>query len=167
MHECAFVFDRDFIRRGLRRDHVWWSLYRVLFYCALMALIGLYYGFAVFTAPAMLAILLMGLVAILGVSALVYRKAVDGTLEMLKRQSPDHSMRFVADDEHIAVHFEQGEQRYRWEDLRRIWRYPDVWLIEIVKNRSLLFPPLAASTEMKDFITERSRAAGLKVDHVL
>lgn len=167
MHECEFRFDREFIRRALRRDHFWWSLYRILFFLGIMALLGVYYGFGIFRNSTILGIVGLGLAFLIALGFRIYRKSIDITLQVLERQSPDRSIRLVADNDYIALHFQEAHQRYRWQDLRRLWRYPDVWLIEIVKNQSIPVPPDQVPPQMRDFITERCRAAGLKVDQLL
>ena len=162
MYECEFTFDRDFFRRALRRDHFWWSLYSVLAFAGLLLLIGAVWGFAALVHPSTLRVIAIGTLAILLVRYVVYRLAIKQTFALFEQQSPSRRIRFVAHDDELEVIVDQGTQRYRWEKLRRLWRYHDVWLFEIIKNRSMLLDPNAASDEMKNFIVARCEAAGLK-----
>ncbi len=158
-HEFSYTFDRAFIRKGLRRDWVWRGWLIVGLYVAAGVLITLVserrvaagVGFAV------------GLPFVWWVCARAFRQLIDRTFQMWSLQAPDHTMRFRLDDDGFEVDLSKGHVRYSWSDLRRLWRYPDVWALEIIKMQSVLFPPDAASDEAKAFIVERCRAAGVRV----
>lgn len=159
-HEFRFAFDREFLRAGLRRDYVWRAWFVATVYIALGIAGALYFPqfrFALVGGFGMAG----GLVAVL-----VMRKfngLVDATFEHWAKLAPTKSVRVLLDDDGFAVEMENGSSRYAWRDLRRLWRYPDVWAIEIVKMQSVLFPPSAAPDAARDFIIERCRAAGIRV----
>jgi hypothetical protein len=77
-------------------------------------------------------------------------------------QSPNRRLTYRLDDDAILVETESGNARYEWKKLRRLWRYRDVWLIEVVKNMSVFFPP-SAPEEIKEFVVDRCREAGVRV----
>lgn len=159
-HEFSFEFDRAFIRAGLRRDYTWRAWAALLGYPAL--------GIAASLVFPQFRWLLIGIFGVGGplVAWLLMRRferQVDVTLEHWQKLSPSSTIRFVLDDEGFAVEMPHGSSRYGWSGLRRLWRYPDTWLIEIVRKHSVLFPPDAASPEAREFLLERCRTAGVRV----
>jgi len=72
-------------------------------------------------------------------------------------------MVFRFDDDGFDVVVGSATNRYAWRGMRRPWRYPDVWLLEIVKNMSVFFPPQAASDEVQAYVVKRCRDAGVGV----
>jgi len=95
--------------------------------------------------------------------ASVFRRAIDATFELWLKQSPNRRLNFSVDDDGIVVSLEKGSSRYSWGDFRRVWRYSDVWILEIVKNRSVLFPIREAPAEMANYMVDRLRAAHVRV----
>ena len=67
------------------------------------------------------------------------------------------------DDEGFSVVHESSRSHFTWQGLRRLWRYDDVWLVEILKMQSVFFPPDQVREEVRDYILERCRAAGIRV----
>jgi len=162
-HELTVRFDREFIRNGLKRDYVWRAIYRV----GLIVVLGLVAVLALRRGgydAAWVPLPFVGLVLVTAARfAIGFRTMVDRTLQLWLKQSPDGTILFRADHEAITIDLEESHTRYNWGDLRRLWRYDDVWLIEVVKNTSVLFPPQDAPEEMKRFIVERCRNAGVRV----
>ena len=62
----------------------------------------------------------------------------------------------------IEVKMPNGTARHEWKGLRRLWRYHDIWLIEIVKMQSVLFPSTAPQ-EARDYVVERCTEAGVRM----
>lgn len=100
---------------------------------------------------------------ILAARVIVLRRAVDATHAYFVNRSPNRIMRFTVTETEITVEFENTSDRYTWKGMRRLWRYPDVWLIEIVRMRSILYPVQAAPSEMSDLVVEACRRAGIRV----
>ena len=88
--------------------------------------------------------------------------ATKRTLELMTKTSPDRRMCFEVDDDGVTVRLGESRSRYAWGDLRRLWRYHDVWLLEIARMSSLLFPVRRASQAMQEFIVARCEAAGVR-----
>jgi hypothetical protein len=159
VHEFSFTFDREFLRAGMRRDHVW----RGWLMAGLYLVFVLTYGFTTRSFDAIfVGVGAVGLIVIVWAYSRRFRILVDRTHELWSKGSSEAVMSFRLDDEGFEVALSRGSSFYRWADLRRLWRYPDVWLLEIVKMQSVLFPPSAASDAARDFIVERCRSAGLR-----
>ena len=92
-----------------------------------------------------------------------FHKGGTHVFRMWQQQSPSGTIRYELDDEGYTVQLDNANTRHAWQGLRRLWQYPDVWLIEIVKNQSTFFPPDAASPEIQEYIRERCRAGGARV----
>jgi hypothetical protein len=158
--EFAFRFDRGLIRSALRRDYAWRPVVAILLLVG--ALVG-HRAWAGHFDGLIVALVASGTIAVIGVFIVTFRGLVERTFQLWSRQSPSGNMRFVLDDEGFTVCMDQTTSRYHWQGLRRLWRYHDVWIVEIVKNQSVLFPPEAASAEKREFIVERCRRAGVRV----
>lgn len=158
-HEFEYAFDEAFLRTALKRDLFWRGVYAT---AALgLVLLGVWLWLGRVT-PTILAILGVGVLVLWALLYRLWRKAARGILELWTRQSPDRIQRFRLDDEGFEVCMGASTSRYTWKGLRRLWRYGDVWLIEIVKNMSVFFPPDAPSDAAKDFLVERCREAGVR-----
>ena len=160
MHQFEFGFDAAFMRAALRRDFYWRIGYANLALGAVLLGTRLWVG--QFT-PVTIGIVLAGsafvtwwLLRLLGTCA----RRID---ELWAQQSPDRRIRYELDDDGFDVVMENAKARYEWKGMRRLWRYPDVWILEIVKNMSVFFPPAAVPQEVRDFIVERCRSAGVRV----
>lgn len=159
-HSIEFEFDVPFIRAGLRRDFAWRAALLAGLMAGLLLASRLWLG--VFH-PFLLAAVGAGTAVVLLRLHLAFRSAAQCTYELWSRQSPSRRIRFELDDEGFRVVLDQSNVRYEWRGLRRLWRYPDVWIVEIVKHLSVFFPPGAASEEARAYVVERCRAAGVRV----
>lgn len=158
-HEFQYTFDEPFLRTALKRDIAWRGAYAMIAFALLLAGVWLWTRQL---SPLTLAIVGAGVVLLWG---LLYRAWCLGAVrlvELWSKQSPDRVMAFRLDDEGFDVDVGSAHARYTWAGLRRLWRYSDVWIIEIVKNLSVFFPPEAASEEARAFIVERCEANGVR-----
>jgi hypothetical protein len=159
-HEFSFPFDKAFIHAALKRD----------FYDKIYQLGGV--AAAVF----MLAWFLIRPpldfyvpVALLGLGVIVARvlsllkRSVAQVHELWTKQAPDGVIRYVLDEQGFEIRLQESHARYEWQGLRRLWRYDDVWIVEIVKNMSVFFPSDAAPAEVREFVVERCEQAGVRV----
>jgi hypothetical protein len=151
-------FDRRFLWRALRRDHAWILLYAVVIYVILMVLLAWALGESRWLVGLPIGVVLLGLVFFLRL-----RTAVRRTHELWLKQSPSRTVRYLVDAEGLTIDMDHAQSRYAWKDLRRLWCYSDVWLFEIVRMQSVPFPPREAPKEMKAFILDCCRAAGVRV----
>lgn len=159
-HEFQYTFGVPFLRTALRRDHLWRGYVAgallLLLPVAARLLLGQW-------TPSMIVVAVVagGFVSWRGHRRL--EGLAETTAELWTTQSPSGVVRFVLDDDGFEVRMDRSHARYAWSDLRRLWRYDDVWMIEVVKMQSVFFPPDCAQPEAMDFLAERCRAAGVKV----
>ena len=106
---------------------------------------------------------LLGAVMIVWRFYALLEKVARRVFDLWTKQSPGGVIRYELDDEGFSVVLENGNSRFSWEGLRRLWRYHDVWLVEILKMQSVFFPPDQAPEEVREFIVERCQAAGVRV----
>lgn len=159
VHEVSYAFDLALIRRGMRRDILWRAIYASLVF--LFA-----FGLCMVLLPDMLWLFgpALGFLSVFALLVLWfgYLKVSQRTLEFWTVQSPDRILRLGFHEEQLVVTTGSGSQRYAWNSMRRLWRYPDMWMFEVVKNVSVFMPPDAASHEVRDYIVRQCEAAGLK-----
>jgi len=156
----SFRFNKAFIQAALRRDRNW-GIAKVLILYAIAAPLVLFgldahsnltYG-----------ILGGGLLATMTFVLVLFHKAATSVHTIWQRQSPSNTIRYDLDDDGFSIHMENASSRFEWQGLRQLWRYPDVWLIEIVKKQSAFFPPHAAPEAALTFIEQKCRNGGAKV----
>lgn len=90
-------------------------------------------------------------------------RAAAKTLELWQVQAPNRVMRIELDDDGFQVLLGKSENRFEWQKIRRLWRYDDVWMLEIVRMRSVFFPPEHVDQDTLDFIVERCQHFGVVV----
>ncbi len=158
--EFSFRFDRRLARNALKRDHYWRPLLSVGLLVMVLAAYRVYVGSF---HPVVVGVAGLGMVVVVGRFVITFRNLVEHTFQLWSRQSPSGAARIRLDDDGFSLEMDRATSRYDWSDLCRLWRYRDVWLIEIVKNQSVVFPPDDASQEIRDFIVERCRSVGVRV----
>jgi hypothetical protein len=159
--EHVHQFDRRFFHDALKRDILWrLAVAMVLIFMAL-AVVGWASGMRPGD-PAAISGAVAFTVAAPLMSWLALRRLVSRTYAMWERLSPDHIIRYRIGPETIEVEMPNGTSRYLWKDMRRLWCYRDIWLLEIVKNIDVLFPADAPSP-IRDYILARCRSAGVRV----
>lgn len=159
-HSFTFTLDRRLAHDALKRDHRW----RPAAGLALLVVAAIVYRMLVGRLDAIVfGMLVLGALLVVVVSLVTYRALLERTHQLWRRQAPDGSATLRADDAGFVVESGRATVRYAWGDLRRLWRFPDAWLLEIVKQQSVVFPPTAASAEALTFIEERCRQAGVRV----
>ena len=159
-YEFSYTFDLAFIRRALRRDHSWKYLLGPGLLLPLLFVSRLIRGSF---EPSAVWLVVGGIVFLTWFVHFKYARGTQAVFGFWSKLSPNHTMRFRLDDEGFDLLLESSEARYEWSGLRRLWRYDDVWMIEIVKNVSAFFPPDEAPHEARDFIVECCRAAGVRL----
>ena len=160
VHEFTFEFDRELLWVALRRDHEWRGWVAAALFVAAMLVYG---WFMEALAVEFLAVVVVGAVVIWWVFRRCMHRLVGQIYELWTVGDAEPVMTIRLDDQGFEAVLAQGSSRYRWADLRRLWRYDDIWLIEIIRMNSVLFPPSAASNEALEFITDRCRSAGVRV----
>jgi len=159
-HELRFTFDEAFLRAALKRDLAWRGVYATLLLIGVLVVLWLWQGSVSWMTAAILG---AGAVALWLLLFRVWRTSARRIFDLWSTQCPDRTMAFRFDDEGFDVEVGSASNRYVWQGMRRLWRYTDVWLLEIVKNMSVFFPPEAASDEVKAYVVERCRDAGVRV----
>ena len=159
-HQLTYRFDRSFIADGLKRDFAWKGFYLLVILIvvevAVVSIMGGSWGIEMVGIVAGAAVLIAVLLVF------KFRSSVRRVYDFWKVQSPSGELRFSADPVGLTVQTDQANSAYEWSDLRRLWRYSDVWLFEVVRNVSVMFPCRAAPDAMKDYMVERCRAAGVR-----
>lgn len=158
-HEFTFSFDEAFLGDALRRDLVWRGVYASLALLAVLAVLWLWMGHLDLS---VLLIVGGGLLLLWVLLYRTWRSAARRVDQLWVKQSPDRTITYRLDHEGFEVVVGSATARHAWEGLRRLWRYSDVWLIEIVKNMSVFFPPDQAPEEARAYILERCRAHGVR-----
>ncbi len=162
VHEIRFRFDRDFIAAGLRRDFIWRA---ALMFAVLIATFAVVVIVVMDNRPTLLAMTIMaaGLGIVSARLLAAFRGGVERTYQLWVKQSPSMEVCYRLDDEAIHIELDHATSRYHWGEFRRLWRYSDVWLLEIVSMASVFFPAPAAPPDACAFLVERCRAAGVRV----
>ena len=159
-YEFQYTFDEPFLRTALKRDIAWRGVYAMIAFAAI--LLGMWLWTRELT-PLVLGIVGVGVVFVWALLFRAWRLGAARVVELWTKQSPERVMAFRLDDDGFDVDVGSAHTRYTWAGLRRLWRYSDVWIIEIVKNLSVFFPPEAAPEEARAFIVERCKANGVRV----
>ena len=159
--EFEHEFSKRFLHDALKRDVIWrlWVLVGAL----LVAVAGI--GWLLGTPPwqvpiwpALAAGALAGAIAI----PLKFRSLVNRTFDYWERLAPTRKISYRLFPDAIEVTMPNGTARYPWQGMRRLWRYPDIWLLEVVKMNSVLLPHDAPAAA-RDYVVERCREAGVRV----
>ena len=161
VHEFEFRFDVDFVRRALRRDYLWrgWLVAGAFFVVTTIVFRGVYGVFV----PMLVGASALGSL-IIGYSYHVkLRRYAARICELWEKQSPSGTIRYCLDDEGFQVQFDQAQSRFEWASLRKLWCYPDAWLLEVVKMQSVFFPPEGTPAAALAFIQQRCEAAGVPI----
>ena len=159
-HELPFAFDEAFVRTAMKRDfwdRAWVGTGLLVLAAVIMCMVM---GAA---PPSVLAIFGVGIVIVWVLILSTLRRSARQVVSFWERQAPDRTMRFLFNEEGFEVHIGSTHTSHAWAGLRRLWRYPDVWIIEMVKNVSVFFPPESASHEILAFVESRCRQAGVRV----
>ena len=159
-HEFAFTFDIPFIKAALRRDILWRGY---VIGGVLLILAGVLRFANGYWEPLMSGACGVGALAAVWCIHKLWATMAQRVFEMWTKQSPSGVIRYELDDDVFAVVTETSRAEFKWNALRRLWCYDDVWLLEIVKMQSVFFPPDQAPREARDYIAERCRASGVRV----
>ncbi len=159
-HRFEYEFSAAFIGTALKRDMLWRGVYGTL---AMLGIVAVLYVWSGQPRTTTLLVVGFGVVVMLLALYLVWRRAKRQLFDLWSNQSPDHVMAIALDDDGFDVAVGTSTSRYEWQGLRRLWRYDDVWLIEVVKNVSIFFPPSIPSEATRAYIVERCKNAGVRV----
>ena len=104
------------------------------------------------------------ILAIFALSLFFYLRRIARVYSTWQRLSPEtKTLRFRVSETGIACLTENSQERVEWSKLFRLWIYADVWILEILKMQSMVFPPSAALESTRDQIVEHCRSAGRPV----
>ena len=159
--EFEHVFDKKFLRDALKRDIVWRLAAVVLFMLVGMAVVGWALGTPPWKAP-VLPLLVGGAVAGLVVVPWKFNTIVRSTLALWVHGNPERKLTYRLGPEAIDIETPDSRASHRWKDFRRLWRYSDIWLLEIVKKQSVLFPS-EAPEDARSYVVKRMREAGVRI----
>ena len=154
--DFAFVFDRPFLHRAHWRDYYWQPL--LVAVLAAAWLVYLHFGGGLTGNLIVWAV--AGTIGITLLSIFLYWLRIERTMKAWAALSPDRTFRYSLTDDAIICDAGTSKTRVEWGDLFRVWIYGDVWILEVIRMQSLVFPPSAVSPEAQEFILERCRDAG-------
>jgi membrane associated rhomboid family serine protease len=79
------------------------------------------------------------------------------------RRMPSQSTTFVFDDDGISIRNETGAGVGKWWVIKKVWKFPEAWLLFHAKNVYWTLPIAMVSEEMKAFIESKVKEGGGKV----
>ena len=159
-HRFEFHFDLPFLRKAIGRDFLWrcWVL------LASGATILVVYGFAFDRWSWSLGLAVTGALTIGEIALLLrWHQTAKSAYDLWSEMAPDHKGVYELDAEGFTVMLGDSCTRYEWKALRRLWRYPDAWMLEMVRKVSVLFRPQDAGPEALAYIEERCKEAGVRM----
>lgn len=159
-YEFQFEFDMPFIQTALRRDVFWKAALVCGLLLGILIVSRLWIGSF---APLVVGVTIGAMVLITIRLHFALRSGSRRVYDLWSTQSPDHIVIWKLDDEGFKVDMAGSASRFEWKGLRRLWRYQDVWILEIVKNMSVFFAPESAPEEARQFIVDRCIEAGVRV----
>ena len=159
-HAFEFGFDIPFIKAALRRDLLWKGYLLAGGLLLLAVVLRLTSGS---WDPVLTRALALGAVVVSWSFHSLLGKFAGRVFDLWARQSPNGIIRYELGDETFAVVAGASRSEFQWKGLRRLWRYDDAWMLEIVKMQSVFFPPDEVPREVLDFIVERCAASGVRV----
>lgn len=89
----------------------------------------------------------------------IYKRRAFSVFDQMKETKA--TMRF--DDEGISVQSDIGSSRIRWKMIRKVWRFPEVWLLFYGNESYSTLPIGTLSDELKGFIVDKVASNGGKV----
>lgn len=160
VHEFSTEFDLRFIRNGIRRDVARRTVVVLAVFLLSVGCIAWVLGTPPTRSPVGGA-LIAG--AIVGLALIPWKitRTAKRTEAYWVRLSPDRLIRYRLFPDAVEVELPNGTGRHQWAGMRRLWRYRDIWLLELVRGWSVLVPS-DAPPEALDYIAERCRAAGVR-----
>lgn len=159
-YEFHFEFDTVFIFTALRRDVFWKAALVCGLLLGILLLARLWTGS--FT-PLVVGVTIGALGLITLRLYLAVRSGARRVFELWSKHSPDHTVSWQLDDEGFKVEMGISISRFEWSGLQRLYRYRGVWILEIVKNMTVFFPPDAAPDEVREYVLDRCIQAGVRV----
>lgn len=161
VHEFSTTFDVAFIRNGIRRDLYWRIAAIVAVFLVAVAGVAWIAGSPPWRFPINVA-LVAG--AVTGVILIPWKitNVARRTFTYWQRLSPDRTIDYRLFPDAVEVKMPNGTARHEWAGMRRLWRYEDIWLLELVRNMSVLVPA-DAPADARAYIAERCRESGVRV----
>ncbi len=160
VHQFDFSFDVAFLKNAMRRDFLW----RGYVIGGLLLVLGIVMRFVNgHWELYMTGVCLGGAPMIVMVFHRLLTRIAMRLHALWSLQSPSGVIRYELDEDGFSVVFDTSRSSFKWNGLRRLWCYHDVWLIEILEMQSVFIPPAQVPQESLEYIVERCRAAGVRV----
>jgi len=100
---------------------------------------------------------IVGLCLVFGV--LSYKIYLRRSMEKFKRmETPQAKFRFT--DDRIGIESDIGWAELSWKMIEKVWKYPKVWLVFIVKQGYVTLPTAEIDEELRQFITRKIQESG-------
>jgi hypothetical protein len=71
---------------------------------------------------------------------------------------------FEFTDEEISSETDLGSSRMKWKAIKKIWRFPEAWLLFITEWQYITLPIADLTDEIRQFILVKVQEQGGKVD---
>lgn len=79
------------------------------------------------------------------------------------RAMPAPTASWTFAEESLSTETSLAQSKIAWSLVKKLWRFPDVWVLVYSRSDYTLLPVSEISSEVQAFITERVRANGGKV----
>ena len=98
----------------------------------------------------------------LAVGLIAYPVYLKRALSIFRQmETPQVTFRF--DEEGISAESDLGSSSIQWKLVKKLWRFPDVWLLMFSNSSYSVLPLASIDAELKEFIIESVRKSGGKV----
>jgi hypothetical protein len=94
-----------------------------------------------------------------GIGVVSYFIYLNRSLEKFRRMDTP-SAKFRFSDDRIGIESDIGWTELSWKMIEKIWKYPSVWLVFIVKQGYFTLPTAEIDDELKEFISQKVKENG-------
>ena len=110
----------------------------------------------------------VGFLAVCGALLLIINLAdywLDASRETAKfdRAETDATRQFAFTDANIKIISDSGQAEFAWKTIKKVWRYPTIWLILVRNEGFFTLPNANLDEELENFIIGKVRENGGKV----
>jgi len=161
MHETTLIYDESLVRRAVR---CYWRRSLGAGYWVALAMVVVSLGFLVTqeTQTWILVTLTATTVLALGFAALSYIVHLRSSMGRFRRMDVPFA-KLTVDDEIFAISSSMGEAKLKWNVIRELWKFDDLWLILYAQGGFNVLPVTCVPPPMREFIEARVTAAGGRV----
>lgn len=162
MHEADLTYTKSLVQRGVRC--YWMRSLGIRYWVALLvvAVSAVFLSRAPNVATWVLTTLTVSVAVALVFPALLYAAHNRSSMGRFRRME-EPTARFIAEADTFTVSSSIGKAELKWSVVTAIWKCPDLWVIVYERSGFSVLPIASVPQTMRDFIEERVRNAGGKV----